>query len=90
MHGWARPSSFRWAQLCPDAEKIYSDDLQSDTVFGCSLVSHAETAVKTWKWITLTVSGGTLLALGTCATDLMYYAMQAAATQLVTGALSGS
>jgi hypothetical protein len=50
----------------------------------------SEANMKAWKWIALTATGGTLLALESCVVDLAYYLLQAAASQLVTGALTGA
>ncbi len=46
--------------------------------------------MKAWKATALFVSGGLLLQLGSCATDFMYYLMQALATQLVSGLLNAA
>ena len=43
----------------------------------------------TWKWTVLVACTGTLLQFGTCATDLLYYIVQAAATQIAGGLLTG-
>lgn len=47
-----------------------------------------EKHMKAWKWTALVMSGGLLLQFGACAADIAYYLLQAAATQLITGALA--
>ena len=42
------------------------------------------------KWVGLILTSGALLQLGTCVTDLAYYVLQAAATQIINGALAGA
>jgi hypothetical protein len=44
---------------------------------------------RTWKWIALVAASGTLLQVSSCAMDILYYLIQAAATQLIAGALTG-
>jgi hypothetical protein len=41
-----------------------------------------------WKWTALVLCTGTLLQLSTCATDFLFYILQAAATQLAGGVLT--
>lgn len=42
------------------------------------------------KWVGLILSGGVLLQLSTCATDVGYYVLQALVNQVLTGALAGT
>jgi len=46
--------------------------------------------MKAWKWMALAVTGGTLFQLEACVADFAYYVLQAAASQLVTGALTAA
>jgi len=50
----------------------------------------AENIMKAWKATALFLSGGLLLQLGSCATDFMYYLMQALATQLISSLLNAA
>lgn len=43
--------------------------------------------MKVWKWTALVVSGGMLMQFASCATDLLYYVLQVAASQAVSSAL---
>jgi hypothetical protein len=46
-----------------------------------------ENLMKTWKWVALAASGGVLLQLSSCITDLAIVMLQAAASQLLTSGL---
>jgi hypothetical protein len=46
--------------------------------------------MKTLKWTLLVMSGGLLVALGSCATDLLYFVMQGVATQIASAAVGGA
>ncbi len=46
--------------------------------------------MKVWKWTALVVSGGLLMQFASCATDLLYYVMQVAASQAISGALGAA
>ncbi len=41
--------------------------------------------MRTCKWVALVLASGTLLQLGTCATDFVYMVLQGVATQVASG-----
>jgi hypothetical protein len=46
--------------------------------------------MRRWKWIALAASGGMLLQVGSCATDFLYYVLQALATQFASALVTGA
>ncbi|MBP7748161.1 MAG: hypothetical protein KA383_18765 [Phycisphaerae bacterium] len=46
--------------------------------------------MRKWKWIALTLAGGTLLQLSACASDLGYYVLQLVATQIVSALVNSA
>ena len=46
--------------------------------------------MKAWKWMALALACGTLFQLEACVADFGYYLLQAAASQLLTGALGAA
>jgi hypothetical protein len=43
--------------------------------------------MKARKWTLLALSSGVLIALGSCATDFLYFVMQGVATQIASAAV---